>query len=825
MIVRRGRHLVGPLLLLPTCLAVINLKELRDVIYDISLENVPAGFEDFTLGAEVTSVDDASVPDMKVIAREDANALLMASALGQRFICWLPSVNYERSVGDYSTTDLNVDMVAEVVSAAFYIHNCIRKNLGWWTYEFCYNKHIEQLHVEGSENIGAQISLGNFVSNSPLPEFVAKADRQLYFEQRYADGTECDITHKPRSSLVRFVCDELLATSEAYIDSVDEHSSCEYVIIVKTGSLCKLDAFLPLDRPRKAVNLVCKPALDQPAAIRYVQALITQRQSNMEKAKLIEQLVAHADSIQRQRFARKRTTLNTPRSKRHAAQVEKKLKDKFENLMKLASRVNAEIEGLSYADVQVFDDIHEMEGSYASDEDEDRGNLYWFFMDAYWDRTFFPMNIAYVRAKNTYYAVMSKFFERIGVTFDYDYFTYAHFLRNIKKGEIGEKELRLLLGSTLTKAFREETIPGIADFMQPEEFNVNEHWYDIMWMRPNVLDEHLELFENEVLKQLVDNVHHGSADVISKVARQILLIQTFLRTKEKYDERYVGRNLFTFSSAEKIYLKFEEAYNRAIKRYDRRKQIVEVELRANRRLSRTEVISWMDITRPEELEAENAKMLVKSTLPSSEIDSLELLRMVEIRTKGKPLVEKEALRKTLFMEAKEIAAKARMIARGRRPNLSKKVEEYFRRPSDEYLESRLKAQRSSSFLDNGALKMQLDDFKRSIEKKIRDSGFLQEGDVKIEVFTAGLDSEGTWSSVGDEGEVGQASEIMKMLLAEQDRVDGEAEHHSRMRNAYMFGATREEKGKQNAEEVDSEDEQDQLIVSRMIPILRRAWLV
>ncbi|VDM40966.1 unnamed protein product [Toxocara canis] len=757
MIVRRGRHLVGPLLLLPTCLAVINLKELRDVIYDISLENVPAGFEDFTLGAEVTSVDDASVPDMKV----HANALLMASALGQRFICWLPSVNYERSVGDYSTTDLNVDMVAEVVSAAFYIHNCIRKNLGWWTYEFCYNKHIEQLHVEGSENIGAQISLGNFVSNSPLPEFVAKADRQLYFEQRYADGTECDITHKPRSSLVRFVCDELLATSEAYIDSVDEHSSCEYVIIVKTGSLCKLDAFLPLDRPRKAVNLVCKPALDQPAAIRYVQALITQRQSNMEKAKLIEQLVAHADSIQRQRFARKRTTLNTPRSKRHAAQVEKKLKDKFENLMKLASRVNAEIEGLSYADVQVFDDIHEMEGSYASDEDEDRGNLYWFFMDAYWDRTFFPMNIAYVRAKNTYYAVMSKFFERIGVTFDYDYFTYAHFLRNIKKGEIGEKELRLLLGSTLTKAFREETIPGIADFMQPEEFNVNEHWYDIMWMRPNVLDEHLELFENEVLKQLVDNVHHGSADVISKVARQILLIQTF------------------------------EAYNRAIKRYDRRKQIVEVELRANRRLSRTEVISWMDITRPE----------------------------------GKPLVEKEALRKTLFMEAKEIAAKARMIARGRRPNLSKKVEEYFRRPSDEYLESRLKAQRSSSFLDNGALKMQLDDFKRSIEKKIRDSGFLQEGDVKIEVFTAGLDSEGTWSSVGDEGEVGQASEIMKMLLAEQDRVDGEAEHHSRMRNAYMFGATREEKEKQNAEEVDSEDEQDQLIVSRMIPILRRAWLV
>lgn len=53
----------------------------------------------------------------------------------------------------------------------------------------------------------------------------------------------------------------------------------------------------------------------------------------------------------------------------------------------------------------------------------------------------------------------------MGMSFDYQMFTYEHFLRNIDTGEIEEKELRIFFGSTLTEAFREESIPGIADFM------------------------------------------------------------------------------------------------------------------------------------------------------------------------------------------------------------------------------------------------------------------------------------------------------------------------------------------------------------------------
>uniref|UniRef100_F1KSW5 Protein OS-9 n=1 Tax=Ascaris suum TaxID=6253 RepID=F1KSW5_ASCSU len=823
MIIRQGRDLVCSLLVLPVCFAVINIKELNDVLYDVSLEGVPAGFEHFTLDASVRSVDDVSLPEFTI--EENADTILMASAFGQRFVCSLPSVDHQRSIVDDSTVILNVQLVAEVVAAAFYAHNCIRKNLGWWTYELCYGKHIEQLHLEGSDSVGTVLSLGHFVGNLPLPNFVPKVGTQLYFEQHYADGSECDITHKSRSSTVRFICDELLTTSEAYIDTVYERSSCDYVLTVRTGSLCKLSAFLPVGRPQTALMVLCRPALDHGGAMRYVRSLITDQQNRKEKSELIEHLVAKADSIQRQRFARKRTTFNTPRAKHRAMLDEKRLRKQFDDLMKLASRLNADLEGVTYADVQVFDDIHEMEGSYASDEDEDRANLYWYFMDRNWDRKFFPMNIAYVRARNAYYTMMSKFLQRMGMSFDYQMFTYEHFLRNIDTGEIEEKELRIFFGSTLTEAFREESIPGIADFMQPQNFDMNDYWYDIMWLHSNVLKEHLEIFENEVLENVLNGIRYVPEDVMSKVARQILHINTLLRKKEKRNEHYMGQNYFSFVKAEEIYFKFEEAFNRAIKRYDKRTQIAQAQFYAKHVLSRGEMISWMDMIHPEELNATNARLLIKSTKAEkqgSDVENAEMLRIIELRTKGKSTSEREALRNKLLKEAEERAAKERMIARARRPNLRKKVEEYLRRPSDEYVLSRLKS-KPSGFLDSDSLKKQLDEFKRSVEKKIRETGLAEEGVVKIEIFAPREDGEGTLSSLAFTEDDGQTNEALKMLLAEQDRIDAEMEHQNRLWNAYTFGATREQK--HQVEQVESEDHQDELIVSRLIPILKRAWLL
>lgn len=95
--------------------------------------------------------------------------------------------------------------------------------------------------------------------------------------------------------------------------------------------------------------------------------------------------------------------------------------------------------------------------------------------------------------------------------------------------------------------------------------------------------------------------------------------------------------------------------------------------------------------------------------------------------------------------------------------------------------------------------------------------------MKIGIFAPREDGEGTLSSLAFTEDDGQTNEALKMLLAERDRIDAEMEHQNRLWNAYTFGATREQK--HQVEQVESEDHQDELIVSRLIPILKRAWLL
>lgn len=57
---------------------------------------------------------------------------------------------------------------------------------------------------------------------------------------------------------------------------------------------------------------------------------------------------------------------------------------------------------------------------------------------------------------------------------------------------------------------------------------MNDYWYDIMWLHSNVLKEHLEIFENEMLENILNGIRYVPEDVMSKVARQILHINTLV---------------------------------------------------------------------------------------------------------------------------------------------------------------------------------------------------------------------------------------------------------------------------------------------------------
>ena len=77
---------------------------------------------------------------------------------------------------------------------------------GWWTYEFCYGKHIRQFHQEKDLPVRPQdeFFLGRWTGSSK-EEHHTDTDYK-YFSLRYSEGTTCDLTGQKRASEVRFSC-------------------------------------------------------------------------------------------------------------------------------------------------------------------------------------------------------------------------------------------------------------------------------------------------------------------------------------------------------------------------------------------------------------------------------------------------------------------------------------------------------------------------------------------------------------------------------------------------------------------------------------------
>jgi len=160
--------------------------------------------------------------------------------------------------------------------------SCLYRLTGWWTYEFCYGKHIRQFHqMEKDHSIRPQdeFFLGRrFPENSILEANEAEmqqeseestdlsveseamstnrriGSRREFYSETYTDGTPCDLTGVPRRAEVRYFCTE--SGSSSIVD-VKEPSSCQYLVTVGTPLLCKHSAFVP--RHPKTVNIPCLP--------------------------------------------------------------------------------------------------------------------------------------------------------------------------------------------------------------------------------------------------------------------------------------------------------------------------------------------------------------------------------------------------------------------------------------------------------------------------------------------------------------------------------------------------------------------------------------
>ncbi|RAL50135.1 hypothetical protein DM860_007809 [Cuscuta australis] len=190
---------------------------------------------------------------------DDQEAVVMPNNKGEKFLCFLPKVHNSKSsklVSQQNTSSLILetekhikpktpDELLDVLKDA-----CLLRQEGWWSYEFCYQKKLRQIHVE-DEKVVQEFVLGYYDSEatmaynenrsdiSTLKDPRSKDSSQRYHAHLYTNGTVCDLTNQPRETEVRFVCSE----PRAMISSITELSTCKYALTVHCPILCKHPLF------------------------------------------------------------------------------------------------------------------------------------------------------------------------------------------------------------------------------------------------------------------------------------------------------------------------------------------------------------------------------------------------------------------------------------------------------------------------------------------------------------------------------------------------------------------------------------------------------
>ncbi|KAM4882077.1 protein OS-9 isoform 2-T2 [Thomomys bottae] len=243
-------------LLLPASLTggvgSLNLEELSEMRYGIEILPLPV------MGGQSQASD----------------VVIVSSKYKQRYECRLPAgaIHFQRE-REEETPAYQGPGIPELLSP-MRDAPCLLKTKDWWTYEFCYGRHIQQYHMEDSEIKGDVLYLGYYQSAFDWDDETAKASKQhrlkRYHSQTYGNGSKCDLNGRPREAEVRFLCDEGAGLSGDYIDRVDEPLSCSYVLTIRTPRLCPH----PLLRPPPSAApqaILCHPSLQPEEYMAYLQ--------------------------------------------------------------------------------------------------------------------------------------------------------------------------------------------------------------------------------------------------------------------------------------------------------------------------------------------------------------------------------------------------------------------------------------------------------------------------------------------------------------------------------------------------------------------------
>merc|ERR1719266_2268788 len=93
-----------------------------------------------------------------------------------------------------------------------------------------------------------------------------EASNRTYQAQYYVNGSNCDLTSRPRQTELRFVCNE--AATVEFIGDIFEPQSCDYTIVVHTARLCSVPWLRPAAEATP-LPIACNPLLPKDQFSRY----------------------------------------------------------------------------------------------------------------------------------------------------------------------------------------------------------------------------------------------------------------------------------------------------------------------------------------------------------------------------------------------------------------------------------------------------------------------------------------------------------------------------------------------------------------------------
>lgn len=140
--------------------------------------------------------------------------------------------------------------------------SCLYYRPGWFTFEICYQKRIQQYHLQEEQTkdkpprvkqrITQLFNLGTWDGQS-LTIMKGSTPDKSYAKALYIDGTNCDLTGKPRTSTVHYKCNRDI--KDTRVELFQELETCVYLFVIATNTLCEHEDFKP--PPLSTKEIIC----------------------------------------------------------------------------------------------------------------------------------------------------------------------------------------------------------------------------------------------------------------------------------------------------------------------------------------------------------------------------------------------------------------------------------------------------------------------------------------------------------------------------------------------------------------------------------------